>query len=297
MSKATRLYQFLHGMTQKTTYPSVINFDITSKCNLYCEHCYWRKNYDPAGEFTDSEWEEIFKDFYSKGAHSAFLTGGEPSLRLKVIESAYQIFDTITIVSNGTIRIPEEIQTRIFISIDGPKEIHEKIRGRNVFDSIMTNIKNDKRVVLTPTLSTTNYHYIEDLVQIARESNVDGITFSTYAANDKETDKLLLRGEELDWTVNKLEEIWRKNKDIVFLSPKIIKLFKSKKFYKNCYLRNQTKEISYDAQLKQKEPCVLGEGVDCSTCGCIVPIVAYAMSRIDVRAWLLFDKLFSERYY
>ncbi len=297
MSKLSRLCSFIKNSTMKTEFPGIVNFDITSRCNLNCEHCYWRKTYDPDKEYSDAEWIRIFTEFRQKGVRSAFLTGGEPSLRLDVIRAAYDIFDSITIVSNGIIPIPADIKTRIFVSIDGPREIHNRIRGGNVFDKIMDNIRGDKRVVLTPTLTSTNFIYIEELVQITRDAQVEGITFSTYASHEAENDPLLLHGETLNMAAEKLKNVWKNNKDIVLLSPKIINQFLTKDFHKKCYLRDRKKIVSYDAQLRQKEPCVLGAGVNCATCGCIVPIMAYTMSRADARSWLIFDRLYSEAYY
>ena len=298
MLKIVRFIKFIKELSsRKTDYPRVINFDITSKCNLNCEHCYWKKTYDSTKELTDSDWEEIFLKHKELGAGSVFLTGGEPTLRLGVIESAKRIFNSITVVSNGIIKIPETIQSRIFISIDGPEDMHNKIRGAKVFSRIMENIKNDKRVILTPTLSTTNYKYIDELVSIAKDAKVEGITFSTYTSHDKEGDPYLLRGEQLDWTINKLKEVLRKNKSIVFLTPRIINLFKTKKHVKHCYMKDRKNIISYDANMNKKEPCVLGKGVDCSTCGCIVPLVHCAITRMDLKALFLLDRIYPARYY
>ncbi len=224
-----------------------------------------------------------------------YLTGGEPALRMNVIKLADKIFPSIGIVSNGIIKIPKNIQCRIYVSIDGPAEIHNKIRGAKVFDKVMKNIKNDKRVILTPTLSTTNYKYIEELVKMTRKSGVEAITFSTYTSHQKSNDPLLLEGEKLEWTVNKLLEVWKKNKDIVYLTPYIIKLFKTKEHIKDCFFRNQG-FIAFDSQMNKKFPCTLGKGVNCQTCGCIVPIMSYALKKADVRAWFLFDKFYPEKY-
>ena len=61
MLKIVRFIKFIKELSsRKTDYPRVINFDITSKCNLNCEHCYWKKTYDSTKELTDSDWEEIF---------------------------------------------------------------------------------------------------------------------------------------------------------------------------------------------------------------------------------------------
>ena len=297
MGKIKRFLGFVIGVLKKREAPNTLNVDITSRCNLNCEHCYWRKTYDPKKEPTDKEWEKTFKKWKKKGTGSAFLTGGEPALRPNVIKIADKIFDGITIVSNGTIKIPESIQKRIFISIDGPKKIHDKIRRAKVLDKIMKNIQNDKRVVLTPTLSTTNYKYIDDLIKITRKANVDGITFSLYTSHQKKGDPLVLKGKKLDWTIKKLKEVWKKNKDIVWITPYIIKLFKTKKHYKNCFMLNKKYALSFDANMNLKTPCMMGKGVNCKTCGCIVSVMSHALSRGDIRAWILFDRFYPERYY
>jgi Fe-coproporphyrin III synthase len=295
MLKIFRFLKFLKGIKGKKDFPRVVNYDVTSQCNLNCEHCYWRKTRNSGEEVSDEQWAKLFQAHKERGATAAYLTGGEPALRMNVIAIANRIFDEIGIISNGTIKIPENMQRRIFISIDGPKEIHNRIRRADIFDKVLENIKNDKRVILTPTLSTTNYKYIDQLIEIAKNSNVEGITFSTYTSHRETGDPLLLEGEKLDWTVNKLMEVWNKNREIVLLTPRVINLFKTKEHYKRCFFRGNN-FISFDANMNIKKPCTLGQGVNCKTCGCIVPIISYAAERIDIRAWFLLDRFFPEKY-
>lgn len=131
-----------------TKKPQRANFDITWKCNLNCEHCYWKKYSHGKKELTDEEWEDIFRRHRKEGIKYVTLTGGEPSLRKNIIETAAKIFDGVFIVSNGTSKISEGINSRIFVSLDGNREIHNKIRGANIFDKVIQNIKDDKRVVI-----------------------------------------------------------------------------------------------------------------------------------------------------
>jgi MoaA/NifB/PqqE/SkfB family radical SAM enzyme len=295
MWKMIRFLKFTKRIKEKKAFPHIINYDITSRCNLNCEHCYWKKAHNTNEELSDEEWEKAFLTHKKRGATAAYLTGGEPALRLNVIKIANRVFDKIGIISNGTIKIPEDIQKRIFISIDGPKEIHNKIRRADVFDKIFDNIQNDKRVILTPTLSTTNYRYIDELIEITTKSNVEGITFSTYTAHGRAPDPLLLEGDKLTWTVDKLREVWKKNKEFVLLTPRIINLFLTKEHIKKCFFLGNN-FISFDAVLNVKKPCTLGKGVNCKTCGCIVPIISHAAGRGDIRAWFLLDRFFPERY-
>ena len=295
MIKIIRFLKFVKRIREKKDFSHIVNYDITSQCNLNCEHCYWRKTQISREELSDEEWEKTFLDHKKRGATAAYLTGGEPALRLNVVVTANRIFNEIRIISNGTIKIPEFIQRRIFISIDGPREIHNKIRGVDVFDKILENIQGDKRVILTPTLSTTNHKCIEELIDITKKCNVEGITFSTYTSHWGEADPLLLEGEKLAWTVNKLREVWKKDRKIVLLTPRIINLFKTKEHYKSCFFRGKN-YISFDAKMNIKKPCTLGRGVNCKTCGCIVPIISYAAGRIDIKSWFLLDRFFPEKY-
>lgn len=295
MLKIVRFLKFIKRIKEKKDFPHIVNYDITSQCNLNCEHCYWRKTHNSREELSDEEWERIFLGHKKSGATAAYLTGGEPALRLKVIILANRIFDEIGIISNGTLKIPEYIQRRIFISLDGPKEIHNRIRRADVFDKIMNHIQDDKRVILTPTLSTTNYQTIDELIEITRKSNVEGITFSIYTSHRETADPLLLEGEKLAWTINKLREVWRKNRGMVLLTPRIMDLFKTKEHAKRCFFRGNAL-VSFDAKMNIKKPCTLGAGVNCKTCGCIVPMVSYAVGRVDIRAWFLLERFFPEKY-
>ena len=295
MKGIIRSMKYLKGTLRKKNFPVVANYDITSRCNLKCSHCYWRKTYKSKKELSDKEWNKIFLEYKKKGVRMAFLTGGEPALRPKVIRMANKIF-SISIVTNGTVKIPEDIQRRIFVSIDGPREIHNKIRKVKCFDRIIKNIKNDKRVILGPTLSTANYKYIDELIQITRDAGVEGIIFSVYTSHKLKGDPLVLEGKKLDYVTKKLREVWKKNKDIVFLTPYIINLFKTKKHPTKCYFRSKS-FIAFDANMNIKKPCTLGKGVNCKTCGCIVPIVGYALNHLDIRAIILMNRLFPYRYY
>ena len=296
ISKVRRFFKFLRDFKKESGFPRVASYEITSRCNLNCQHCYWRKSSNSEDELTDEQWKEVFTEHRSRGVSFAFLTGGEPALRLNVIDMADRIFKGLSIASNGTIKIPEHINRRIFISIDGPREVHNRIRGGDIFDEVISNIKGDKRVLISPTLSTINYTYIDELIEITRQAEVEGINFSLYTSHRKENDPLLLTGEHLEQTISKLRDIWKKNKDIVFLTPYIINLLKEKKHHNECFFKGKN-FIAFDARIKEKKPCVLGEGVNCKTCGCIVPIFSYALKKADVRSWFLVHRMFPEKFF
>src|SRR5690606_4930481 len=140
-------------------------------------------------------------------------------------------------------------------------------------------------------LTTTNYHYVAELVDLARSSGVSGITFSTYTSHRGADDPLLLQGEKLDWTIDKLLGLYRRHRETMLVTPYMIKSWRKKKYAKKCYFTRQG-IIAYDANLKVKKPCTIGAGVKCDTCGCVVPVFAYALKHFDVPSWLAFDRFF-----
>ncbi len=271
---------------------NVANFDITSKCTLACEHCYFLRSLkEDMSDLTDEEWGKVFQAFSMERTHTVFLTGGEPALRPEVIRMADNIFPLVQIVSNCTIKIPEDIDRRIHISLDGNAETHNKIRGAKCFDRIIKNIKDDKRVTVTCTLSTSNFLQIKEVVQIAQEAGVCGVTFSLYTGTNP-NDPLLLRDRVLEQTLTELNNVRKEYPDFVLLSPLIIKTFKTKAHVQNCFLRSKWVRSFYP-NMQEKRPCVLGENVDCSTCGCIVPAITYAISKIDFASARVAKRLFS----
>jgi len=123
--------------------PYKLTFAITYKCNSKCKTCgIWKKK--PKNELTLDEIEDFSKksNFFSWFN----ITGGEPFLRKDIVDIAqvflenskdFFLFNTTT---NGyttdliyektqellTLSIPKVI---VPVSLDGPKEVHENIRG------------------------------------------------------------------------------------------------------------------------------------------------------------------------
>ena len=287
----------LRRLGKKTPY--YVNYDITSDCTQKCEACYFEKTYDKKGkiDLTDEEWLEIFKRDKKAGVSNVFLTGGEPSLRPEVIEMAHNIFTTVTIISNGTKKIPENIERRIFISLDGPKEVHNKTRGVNSYDKVIENIKGDKRVILSPCISTKTYKHIPELVKIAKDLGVSGVMFSLYTSHQGQDDSLYLKGHQLEETLSMFKRLKKQYGDFIFTTNGIIDSFREKQYIETCPMSKANPRFaSYYPDLTKKEPCTLGEGVECETCGCIAPIIPCRMKKLDVETLLMAQRMYPLKY-
>ena len=89
--------------------PVFLISSITSSCNLHCTGCYSRANNAcsddaPLNQLSAEEWEDIFSQAKDIGISFIVLAGGEPMIRLDVIEKASR-FDEILfpIFTNGNI--------------------------------------------------------------------------------------------------------------------------------------------------------------------------------------------------
>jgi len=152
----------LDAMISKLTdRPFNMEFVVTYKCNARCVQCSIWKRYqeDPERRNDELRLGEIQKIFNSyKGFKMIGITGGEPFLR----SDLYMILDILAktqplkllfIATNGS--LPEkttevlerfchkypDVKTKILISIDGNRILHNKMRGINVFDTGLKTIK------------------------------------------------------------------------------------------------------------------------------------------------------------
>jgi len=128
---------------KRLSFPYKLLFALTDKCNSRCLTCnIWKKNSE--NEFQTDEIERFF--YYSNKFSWIDLTGGEIFLRKDIIEvfkiiQRYcknllllhfptngllpdRILDTVTKIS-----LYDSIKAVITVSLDGPKDLHDKIRG------------------------------------------------------------------------------------------------------------------------------------------------------------------------
>lgn len=174
---------------------------LTERCNLRCTHCYQtgaRTDEMSLSEIKDAAAEtaemlKVWSDLHGIDFSPSFnITGGEPFLRLDLFEIIEEIrsrgFD-IYLLSNGTLVDQEkaEILARlgvkgVQVSIEGPREIHEGIRGQGSFAASLRGVRllleAGLTVTLNVTLSELNAAYFADLVSLSSSLGVQRLGFS-----------------------------------------------------------------------------------------------------------------------
>ncbi|MFX0002425.1 MAG: radical SAM protein [Promethearchaeota archaeon] len=269
--------------------PIGVNYDLTWQCNLRCKHCYFNSSAQELStysarkrlELTDEQWLKAFEYHSKLGIKSASLTGGEPTLRMGLLHKAIKIFPSVQIASNGIIKLPmfdHYKQPIYWVSLDGGEEVHNNIRGADIFQKVLENIKEDKRVLISTTITALNYKEIENIVNIAYNVGVLGIFFLMYTGYPN--DPLLVTGEKLKTVISSIVRVMREFNDFILISKKMLELYITKEFVPYCVFKSGGIKSYYPNG--QRKFCVMGNSpLLCENCGCIVPVASYALSKFD----------------
>jgi sulfatase maturation enzyme AslB (radical SAM superfamily) len=154
---------------------------------LNCRHCSVANRDIP--DLTFKEVETGLRSLYAMGMRYLYIEGGEPFLwrdnskSLKdVIHLAREIgFRFIVVYTNGTFPIIADANT-VFVSLDGLKDTHNKIRG-NTYDRIVSNITKSphKKLLINYTINKKNEKEIEQFCyEISKIEKIKGIFFYFY---------------------------------------------------------------------------------------------------------------------
>ncbi|OFY94545.1 MAG: hypothetical protein A2491_10805, partial [Bacteroidetes bacterium RIFOXYC12_FULL_35_7] len=175
-----------------------LQWHINEVCNQHCEHCYQSEFAHPGFEFEKlveiiHAYKKLVTDFNEKYNNRFYkghinITGGEPLLhpdffRLLEFLSAYKKHFTFAILSNGSL-ITDEVAVRLKIaapefiqlSIDGNEKMHDRIRSKNNFKTVVNAIKilnkHKIKTYISFTAHSENYKCFPDVAKTGRKYNV-----------------------------------------------------------------------------------------------------------------------------
>ena len=197
--------------------PKSLELQLTYCCNLRCKMC---GQWGPKGifkknivslkkqEISTKTWKNII-DQTAKWKSRINIWGGEPLLRKDIFEIIKYIKSKrlkCSVVTNGILiekyykEIIESKLDKIFLSIDGTKEIHDKIRGiKGTFEKISRGIdklqnlkkkKNLKRpsIEVLFTISKYNYKIIDKMPYVGKTLNADKLDLALLMFTTGKTD-------------------------------------------------------------------------------------------------------------
>ncbi len=262
---------------------AVGSIDVTKRCNLRCEHCYFFAEEHKERELTVEEWIEKFEAMKAAGDPMMLCTwvGGEPMVRKPLIDVGRKYFKHNTIVTNGTMELPDWTDVTWVISIDGTEEAFEKMRAPGIYNKIKENIKRhpDLRIQISCVITSLTKDCIEDLIIEWQELASGGIIFDFFTPVNKLDESLWLDWDERDRMIDKILELKKKYPNKINMLDSTLDLMKSKNAKSvtdNCLFKEKAFTLGADGKPKGK--CMMGDNADCDKCGCVVPFYMATMN-------------------
>lgn len=190
--------------------------------------------------------------------------GGEPALRPDLLMLADKIFPLVYIITNGTIKVPDEFNHRLYVSLDGSEKTNDSIRGKGVFKKVLKNYDGDKRVVINMTITKQNYKELEEVVKIAKEHGFAGVVCNIYSHAVGETSSLVISKFERKKIIDEFQRVKKLYPDKFLPSNAMMKWYAEADHLGGCYWGDQV--LHFYSSWKRRR--CFGSNVDCSDCGC-----------------------------
>jgi MoaA/NifB/PqqE/SkfB family radical SAM enzyme len=214
--------------------PFKVFFEITSNCNMNCQHCLNRYSNHKS---VNMPMEIIFQYFdrLRDGKVSEInITGGEPFLHPNItgiLDYAIKIFPGLSVSTNGTL-LNESILTFLHkinlrylnISLDGTEKSRRSIRHGFDFKMVFDNIILSSQYLptgITITLNRYNIQEIESIIELAKLNHIDKINFGlTKRTHYNDNNDLLIESaEQLFISIEKIESLCSSNNITYYLPP------------------------------------------------------------------------------
>lgn len=267
----------------KRFYPLAL-VNITNRCTLRCKHCFVFREGNPNKPTKNNEMpaevmlNKIKKYKRKYGIYSMLWMGGEPLLRKDVLKPGIKIFPRNVVTTNGTLPLINLGSSTIWvISLDGPEEMNDEIRGKGSFKKVISNLLNlpdDFTGDLQSQCAVTkkNEDCIEELVKfLMKETPIRGLTFSFYVPRKNDTSEFTWKSlKERDYAVKKAHKLKNQYPKFILNNEFAFELLLSqnalsetnncpmKKYLLPLYLGDKGFEIPF---------CCHGNDVNCDMCG------------------------------
>jgi len=160
----------------------------TGRCNLRCPYCY-ASVYAGEVEAPLSTLERVAREAGELGVEYVNVTGGEPLLRRDIVdvlrvfrESNIEVslFTNLHLMRESTAREVSKYVDGVLTTIDGPREVYERVKGAGSWERFLEGLKAAYRAGLSVhaniTISKLNYSVVDRAVEVAVELGVDSIS-------------------------------------------------------------------------------------------------------------------------
>ncbi len=159
-------------------------WELTLACNLRCAHCGSRAGRPRDRELDTAECLDVVAQLAALQCDLVTLSGGEPLLRRDwdvIARAAADLGIYVNLVTNGTL-VDRDVARRtvdaglvnVGVSVDGPEDLHDGIRGKGAFARTMAGIANLRAVGMSVGVLThvnrQNLARLQDVRRVALEA-------------------------------------------------------------------------------------------------------------------------------
>jgi len=160
-------------------YPLDVSFSITHRCNNKCRYCKIEKNLK-CEELKTNQIISMIDELKKNGLKRLSITGGDPLLRgdiKEIIDYCHLRNIFISLGTNGKL-VPKRVSElknldALVFSLDGPKKVHDFLRGNGSYDSVIRAIKVAKKsglnVITNTVLTKQNVKHLSHLFKKSEE--------------------------------------------------------------------------------------------------------------------------------
>lgn len=257
---------------------------VTNACNLDCAHCFvFREGTpsEPRDKMSDAQMLHQLRVLRDRhGIRSMLFMGGEPMIRKALVLEAMNLFESSSIVTNGTYGIPSVPEHLVTVSLDGPEAYNDEIRGEGVFQKVKEAVfardpHDGTTVMLQMTVTKENADGLEEFVETVEDWPVTGIAFTFYVPRKDEKGGRFAWDDlrERDAAVRKVIELKQRHPAIK-ANIDALKLMLSDAAFEYtgehgepCVMKRMLPLYVGEGGAFERTFCCYGNDVDCSRCG------------------------------
>ncbi|MDD5568598.1 MAG: radical SAM protein [Candidatus Omnitrophica bacterium] len=160
--------------------PAIVNWALTYRCNHSCRYCGVSDN--KTVELSTREAISAIDEMRDCGTRKIHFTGGEPLVREDfplLLDYCRKKGISMSVNSNGAL-VRQGIKSLrgidgLSLSLDGPQEIHDAVRGEGSYYEVMEAVKyakeNNVKIRFTTVLSKLNLSSVDFILNKAEELN------------------------------------------------------------------------------------------------------------------------------
>ncbi len=226
-------YTFINAPKDKQlSAPLKISMNLTKKCNLRCIQCFSNSGELQDEELTTKDMQKLFDDMAKNGTFYICLGGGEPFTRtdlLDILDYGKQKGLAVSVVTNGLLLNKDTILKLnnldldyLWISFEGMRENHEKLRGKNTFFPTLNTLELLKkyykgRTALRMSINKYNINDMKGLLELALKYNIDLIRYTPLLSFGRAVnqDLTINQAEYIDF-LNKVKNLKSDKVEIIY---------------------------------------------------------------------------------